>query len=467
MANGFYDVVVGLQYGDEGKARIVDSLADQYDIVARFNGGANAGHTVQSKGVKLALAQIPCGVLHGDKILYIGSGCLLSLKKLKDELDALSAIGIDLEGRFLISPFCSVVQPHQIALDLLDAAHLGTTGNGMGPAYADRARRAYQGCLLNIRFGELLSKQDKMLAQMRANWHQHANSLETLEFDLPSYIEQTAETLEALNKYVAPHGLYLQEQLQKGARVVFEGAQSVMLDVARGTVPYVTASHTFPSYACCGGDVSPKFCRKIIGVAKAIMSRVGHGPFPSELGGRRSEEYCMLDAGKFNTREKESLQYNPRELLQREGDFELGIALRMLCGEYGTKTGRPRRIGMLDLVQLRYAVNACSVDQLFLNRCDLLPLFSKSQYEAVPVVTAYSSAQNSIGTGEAELFSYTDATNSVELFESFDINELSKHSLPEGLQALVNRIEVFCGCSARGLGIGPDREEIHWRSSVC
>ena len=293
MKAGFSDVLIGLQYGDEGKARIIDTIAEEYDVIARFNGGSNAGHTIETGGVRISLHQIPSGVFYRDKLLYVGSGCVVNPVKLTAEIREVESVGVSLDERFHISGLATLVQPHHVLVDRLTGSAIGTTGQGIGPAYSDRAKRLDGARLLNIRVGDLLSDRAKTFGMVSENLVHTVSHRKLVDFDIDQAMEAFAETAGAIVKFIEPDTLFMSKLADKGLNVLFEGAQSFMLDVVKGSVPYVTSSATLAAAAYVGGDLPPKLHRKTIGVAKAIMSRVGWGPFVSELGGARSEDYCM------------------------------------------------------------------------------------------------------------------------------------------------------------------------------
>lgn len=459
---GFSDVLVGLQYGDEGKAKIVDAISAEYDIVARFNGGANAGHTVVTDALSISLAQVPSAVFHGDKLLYIGSGCAVSIEKLAQEIQQLEAVGVQLKNRLFVSGKCSVVQPVHLMQDQENRSKLGSTGNGIGPCYADRAIRMRRGSRVNIQICDMLNSEHAALALMRENWihavqGDHAAATEPgtepgVEVDLA--IKAMKEAWSVVAPYVTTDSSFLVSRVTAGARVLFEGAQSVLLDVVHGDQPFVTASHTLPSYAYVGGDLPCKFHRKTIGIAKAIVSRVGSGPFPSELGGARSATYCSEMAGQGAGRDEESVKFDAKALLKGDDDFGVGLAIRMMTGEYGTNSGRPRRIGLLDLVQLKRALDVSGTDELILNKCDCLELFSQSKRKNIPVVTGYNSSV--VGR---ELI--------IKAFPPFTIEpENSSGQLPDALSEFLRFVESQLGCRITAVGTGPTRDHLVFLSKT-
>jgi adenylosuccinate synthase len=461
--SGYSDVLVGLQYGDEGKAKIIDLLTPHYDIVARFNGGANAGHTIVTDTGTFALQQVPSAVTYPGLALYIGSGCVVNPEKLIVEIRSLEAAGLIVRPRLLISPRASLVQPHHILIDTLTSGEIGTTKNGIGMAYADRARRMHRGGIVNIRAGDLVSSFDGVIERARFNLSIAAKEYGVSEPGSES-ITAFAEACREVAELVARDPHILVQSVQRGARVLFEGAQSVMLDVQRGTVPFVTSSSTLVGAAYSGGDLPPKYHRKSIGVAKLLMSRVGRGPFASEFGGARSENYCMEEGGAKHTRDFEKGTYDVQSLLQSEDPFELGIALRMLSHEYGTVTGRPRRMGAFDIAQLRDAVVDNGIDEIYLTKADLLQCFAQTKRGIIPVVTDYTIAQGEesrktpvtledFAALKPEYTAYKPFVGSLAGIKQFD-------DLPAQLAALLHDIEKLTGARVVGVGTGPRRDEL-------
>ncbi|MBL4693788.1 adenylosuccinate synthetase [Candidatus Gracilibacteria bacterium] len=462
MNSGYADVLVGLQYGDEGKARVVDMIADQYDIIARFNGGANAGHTVETKeGGKVALNQIPSAIFYPDKILYIGTGCVINIEKTTAEIKKIEAMGITLKGRLKISSQASVVQPHHILMDEAMGKNIGTTKNGIGPCYADRAYRMLEDRLVNVRIGDLVDDADKYFAIIEKNL---TATSKLYNLEPKADMNAIKEAFEYLKQFVELDTLYIQKQVESGKSVLFEGAQAVMLDVAKGSVPFVTSSNTVAAAAYFGGDLSPNYHRKTIGVAKAVMSRVGHGPFASEYGGMQSEEYTLESnedgSPKFGRQvEKES---DIAALIVSEDEFEMGKAMRIYSGEYGTVSTRPRRIGSLDLVQLKYAIRMNGVDELFITKCDILQHYSETKLNKLPLVISYDLDGTEIDYVPGSVDPYYRVKCLRENLDSFseDLTAMKDHSeLPESLIKYLDRIGEFCGCKMIGIGVGPEREQ--------
>jgi adenylosuccinate synthase len=461
MKKGYADIVLGLQFGDEGKARVIDNLAADYDIIARFNGGSNAGHTIEQGDTKIALHQIPSGIFYPNTTLYIGSGCVVNIEKLADELQSVIDLGIDLTKRLKISSLASVIQPHHLLLDELLGKQIGTTKNGIGPAYADRAMRMYEDRLVNIRLADLVDDENKFFDLMIQNVAQAQKRFGTGENKTD--IEALKKAFAKIKPFVELDPLYIEKRVGEGASVLFEGAQSVMLDISRGSVPYVTSSSTIAAAAYSGGDLSPKYHRKTIGVVKAVMSRVGYGPFPSEFGGRQSETYSLeTENGKSKyTKESEKSQ-DIDTLIKSDDPFQVGIALRVLSGEYGATTGRPRRVGCLDLVLLTHAVKMNGVDELFITKCDVLREYSKTKANKLPLVTGYTLDGKPIDYVPGATSAFYRVEPVIEKREAFseDISGVrSFDKLPQAVQDFVKEIEKTSNCRVMGLGVGPNREQ--------
>ncbi|HET6276386.1 MAG TPA: adenylosuccinate synthase [Candidatus Cybelea sp.] len=391
------DIILGLQWGDEGKGRIVDLYAADYDVVARFGGGDNAGHSIVVGDRELALRIVPSGVMHSNVELFVGGGAVVNLQTLIAELDALAAIGVDV-GRLKISDRAHVVFPHHVTRDKASenarAVAIGTTGRGIGPAYVDRVART------GVRFADLLAPSPAL----------HA------------FTEEDTPTLDAA-KRLAPHVVdgvaYMHERLAEGKRVLLEGAQGTLLDVGYGTYPYVTSSHTIAGGACTGLGIGPNAIGRITGVLKAYCTRVGAGPFPSELNDERGER------------------------LRRQG------------GEFGTVTGRPRRCGWLDAVAARYAVTLNGLTNLVITKLDVL-----TGFERVAIATGYR-----LG-GRAASFAAAGAPDLELEFEelpgwSEPIDECRRiDELPAAARVYVERVRELLGVPLELVSVGRERSQL-------
>lgn len=462
MKKGFADIVLGLQFGDEGKARVIDNLAQNYDIIARFNGGANAGHTIANEKGTVALNQIPSGIFYPQTTLYIGSGCVINLEKLATEIKKITELGINLTKRFKISSQTSIIQPHHLLLDAFLGKTVGTTKNGIGPAYADRAMRMYGEKLVNIRLGDLVDDANHFFEIIAINLNDIQGQYD-LKIDTKQTMQALRDAFTQIKPFIELDPLYMEKRVEQGAKVLFEGAQSVMLDIVKGSVPFVTSSSTIAAAAYTGGDLSPKYHRKTIGVVKAIMSRVGYGPFPSEFGGRKSEEYSLetINGQSKNTKLTEA-NFAVDKLIKSSDPFEVGIALRVLSGEYGTVTQRPRRVGCFDLVLLKHTVKMNGVDEVVITKCDLLKEYSRTQNIQMPVVTEYTldgKAIDYVPGATSAFYRVKPVIADLPVFTE-DIAEVKTFAkLPQALQNFVKKIETVSGCKVIGLGTGPKRDQ--------
>ncbi|MDD5484177.1 MAG: adenylosuccinate synthase [Kiritimatiellae bacterium] len=343
-------VIVGAQWGDEGKGKVVDNLAAQAEIVVRFQGGDNAGHTVYHAGQKHVFHILPSGILRKHVLNLIGGGVVVNLNKLAAEIDKVGIKPSELSGRLRISGEAHLILPCHIALDeknekRLGRGKIGTTLRGIGPAYADRAART------GVRFADIFD--EKLLrARLAACFEAKRGLFSKREMRAVCNVNRAAEEIRVLAgrlKFLpGDTGLILEQGRKAGKNILFEGAQGTMLDIGAGTYPYVTSSHTVAGAAGVGAGVGPRFLDKIIGITKAYITRVGEGPFPTEL------------------------------------DNELGEKLRADGGEYGATTGRPRRCGWLDLVLLRRAARLNSLDGLIVTKLDVLDSFDR-----IGLCTAY------------------------------------------------------------------------------
>lgn len=415
----------GAQWGDEGKGKIIDHLAGDVDYVVRYQGGSNAGHTVITGGEKHVLHLIPSGILHKGRVNVIGNGVALDPAKLVEEIEGLRARGVEVgPANLRVSARAHVIFEHHRGFDALTerlrgADKIGTTGRGIGPAYADKAARS------GLRVADLLDPQilgPRLIAALREKNAIRQGLGGEQAFDEAEQIERYTE----LGRYLAPFvfdvGVELRQAYKAGKSVLFEAAQGSMLDIDHGTYPFVTSSNTGVGGISTGAGVPPTMIDRAVGIAKAYCTRVGEGPFPSE------------DTG-------------PR-----------GDRLREVGGEYGATTGRPRRCGWLDVVALRYALDLNGADGLVLTKLDGL-----SGLDRVPVVVAYRiggerhteypAAAATLDGLEVELEDrpgWTEDITGVRRFED----------LPTAAQNYVEFVEEALGVPIVMVSIGPDREQV-------
>jgi len=338
-------VIVGAQWGDEGKGKIVDLLSEKADIVARYQGGANAGHTVVLNGETFVLHLLPAGILWPHTTCVLGNGVVIDPVALMEEIAALEARRVQVTGRLLISHRAHLIMPYHKLLDQAQEREggedrIGTTGRGIGPAYVDKANR------MGIRIVDLLDR-DWLQAKLRRNIEAKNKILKAIyqeeELDVEKIIQEYLEFDQQIDPFVTDVSVFLNEAIQAGKSVLAEGAQGTLLDIDFGTYPYVTSSNPVSGGACTGLGLGPTTIDEVIGVAKAYTTRVGYGPFPAEFKG---------------------------ELAQR---------LRELGGEYGATTGRPRRCGWFDAVMVNYAVRVNGISSLAITKLDVLDTLEEIQ----------------------------------------------------------------------------------------
>ena len=415
------DVILGLQWGDEGKGKIVDYFAPNYDVIARFQGGPNAGHTLYVNGTKMVLHQIPSGIFHQDKINIIGNGVVLDPVTLKKECDAVATMGIDVKKNLFISERTNIIIPSHRALDKASElskgeAKIGSTLKGIGPAYMDKTGRNA------LRVGDLLDK--KFVSKYIALRMKHQKILDSYNFnedisEMETEFFEAIEFLKTMNIINCEY--FINDQISKGKKVLAEGAQGSLLDIDFGSYPFVTSSSTMVAGACTGLGVSPSKIGDVFGIFKAYCTRVGSGPFPTEL----------HDA--------------------------TGEAMRKEGNEFGSTTGRPRRCGWIDLPALKYSIMINGVTQLFMMKADVLNIF-----EEIKICTHYELPDGS----KVDRLTYELNDDEVKpvyktvpgWFTSLaEVNEYEK--FPKELRDYVDFLEKELGVPIKMVSVGPDRKQ--------
>jgi adenylosuccinate synthase len=412
------DVLLGLQWGDEGKGKVVDVLTPQYDLVTRFQGGPNAGHTLEFEGQKYVLRSIPSGIFQGDKINIIGNGVVLDPALFKAEVDALEATGHPLTERLKISKKAHLILPtHR----LLDAAYesakgegkIGTTGKGIGPTYTDKIGRN------GVRVGDILENFEEIY-QNAINKHKAILAQYNFEYDLESIEKEWFAGIECIKKFELIESEHeINQALKSGKKVLAEGAQGTMLDIDFGSYPFVTSSNTICAGACTGLGIAPNKIGEVYGIFKAYCTRVGSGPFPTEL---------------FD---------------------ETGDLMRKNGNEFGSVTGRPRRCGWVDLVALRYAVMINGVTQLIMMKSDVMDAF-----ETIKACVAYK-----INGVETEQFPYSIEGNIEPVYAELPgwktdmTNMHSEDEFPEEFNNYLSFLEDELEVPIKIVSVGPDRAQ--------
>lgn len=413
------DVLLGLQWGDEGKGKIVDVLTPKYEVVARFQGGPNAGHTLEFEGEKYILRSVPSGIFQGDKVNIIGNGVVLDPALFKAEVESLEKSGHDLSKRLLISKKAHLILPtHR----LLDACYetakgdskIGTTGKGIGPTYTEKVGRG------GLRVGDLLCDFDVKYKQVR---DRHLEILNQYGFDsstLPEIEKEWFDGVEKLKLFTFVDSEYcINQAIADEKSVLAEGAQGTMLDIDFGSYPFVTSSNTISSGACIGLGIAPGCIGEVFGIFKAYCTRVGSGPFPTEL---------------FD---------------------ETGDKLRQLGFEYGSVTGRPRRCGWIDLVALRYAIMINGVTQLIMMKSDVLDTF-----ETIKACVAYE-----IDGKQTTSFPFEVDNRVTPIYKELsgwntDMTKMQREDqFPQEFTDYIQFLEKELGVAITIVSVGPDRDQ--------
>lgn len=425
-------VLVGAQWGDEGKGRVADWLAAQSDVVARYAGGDNAGHTVYVNDRIYKLHLVPSGILHEGVVCVLGNGMVINPVNLVREIDELAALGVDVSpGRLLVSTRAHLITPAHIALDAAaeaarGAEAIGTTLRGIGPSYLDKAAR--QG----IRAGEMANRDDFAAALNTA--FERANRVlaaqGAVSVDVPAAVAACLEAAERLRPYLCDTSAYLNSRLRAGGRVLCEGAQGTFLDVDHGDYPYVTSSSPTAGGALTGLGIGPRHVERVLGVAKCYSTRVGAGPMPTELDGPAADR------------------------LRGTGEN--------FWDEFGTTTGRPRRCGWFDAVAVRYAAQLNGFTELFLTKLDIL-----SGFDTVQIAVAYEVDGQRLDAPPATQRELARARPVYETLPGWreDISDVRQAAdLPVAVRAYVERIADLCETPVATISVGPARDQlIHFR----
>lgn len=417
------DILLGLQWGDEGKGKIVDALSPDYDIIARFQGGPNAGHSLEFNNIKHILHLIPSGIFHPGKINIIGNGVVLDPAVFRQEIDNLGIPLEELTKRLVISSRANLILPtHR----MLDAAYeqkkghlkIGSTLKGIGPTYTDKTSRN------GLRAGDIMLKDFRQMYEGLSSGHLELLRQLEYESDISKYEKDWFAGIDLLKKFRVENTEYLiNDMLSAGRKVLAEGAQGMMLDLDFGSYPYVTSSNTISAGACTGLGVSPKTIDEIFGIFKAYCTRVGSGPFPTEL------------------------------------NDETGELLRKKGSEFGATTGRPRRCGWLDLPALRYAIMINGVTRLFMMKSDILSGFSTIKVCSSYRVNGQDVDQRPYDNNAAIEPVYTELPGWQE-----DITGIRKYDeLPLNLRNYVEFIEKQTGIPITIVSVGPDRNSTIFR----
>ena len=420
-------VIVGAQWGDEGKGKIVDLLSNDMDIVARYQGGANAGHTVVYDDKQIILHQIPTGILHSNTTCIIGSGVVIDPASLMEEIDLVKREGIAVSGRLFVSHKAHLIMPYHKLLDQIgeeqkEDSKIGTTGRGIGPAYVDKYSRS------GIRIVDLLDRQT-LTDKLKRNIDEKNKLLKEIyhkeELDSDKIISEYLEFDRKMDEFITDTSLHVNQSIKNDDNILLEGAQGTLLDIDFGTYPYVTSSHPISGGACVGIGIGPSKINKVLGIMKAYTTRVGFGPFPTEF----------------------------------EDDF--GDQIRKLGAEFGATTGRPRRCGWLDIVIAKYAVRINGIDAFALTKLDVLDTL-----ETIKICTHYKYGDKIIEHFPCEskildaaepvyedLPGWCEPTTGCRSFDE----------LPSNARKYLDRIEVLTEVLCEIISVGSDRQNTIFR----
>ncbi|OLN22311.1 adenylosuccinate synthase [Domibacillus antri] len=422
-------VVVGTQWGDEGKGKVTDFLSENAEVVARYQGGNNAGHTIKFNGVTYKLHLIPSGIFYSDKICVIGNGMVVDPKALVKELEYLHGHGVSTDN-LRISNRAHVILPYHLKIDEVEeerkgANKIGTTKKGIGPAYMDKAAR------MGIRMADLLDREtfeEKLTHNIAEKNRLLERFYETEGFKVEDILDEYYEYGQQIKHLVCDTSVVLNDALDEGRRVLFEGAQGVMLDIDQGTYPFVTSSNPVAGGVTIGSGVGPSKITHVVGVSKAYTTRVGDGPFPTEL------------------------------------NNEIGDRIREVGREYGTTTGRPRRVGWFDSVVVRHARRVSGLTDLSLNSIDVL-----TGIETLKICTAYRYKGELITEYPANLRTLAECEPVYEELPGWteditgvkDLNEL-----PANARHYIERVSQLTGIPLSVFSVGPDRNQTNVVRSV-
>ena len=419
MNKGKVDVLLGLQWGDEGKGKVVDVLTPNYDVIARFQGGPNAGHTLEFEGQKYVLRSIPSGIFQGGKVNIIGNGVVMAPDLFMDEAKELEKSGHNLHHRLHISKKAHLIMPTHRLLDAaLEAAKgkskVGTTGKGIGPTYTDKISRN------GLRVGDIFDNFEEKYAQHKARHEQMLKNLGYTDYDITDIEKKWMEGVEYIKQFdVVDSEHEINRLLREGKNILCEGAQGTMLDVDFGSYPFVTSSNTICAGACTGLGIGPNKIGEVYGIMKAYCTRVGAGPFPTEL---------------FD---------------------ETGNTMRQIGHEYGAVTGRERRCGWIDLVALRYSVMVNGVTQLIMMKSDVL-----DNFDTIKACVAYKKDGK-----EIDFFPYDIENNIEPVYVELpgwktDMTKMTSESeFPKEFKQYVEFLEKQLETPIKIISIGPDREQ--------
>lgn len=412
------DVILGLQWGDEGKGKIVDYLAEEYDIIARFQGGPNAGHTLVINGRKHVLHTIPSGIFRSGCLNLIGNGVVIDPTTLVKEIKALKEDGIPVEERLVIAKRANLILPTHKILDAASESakgnsKIGSTLKGIGPTYMDKTGRN------GLRIGDLLDEDFIVKYELLKNKHLSLIQIYQYDFELEDMEKEWFAAIEEIRKLNLVESTYfINDHIKNGKKILAEGAQGTMLDIDFGTYPFVTSSNTISAAVCTGLGISPKHIGEVIGITKAYCTRVGGGPFPSEL------------------------------------NDETGEKIRQIGHEFGATTGRPRRCGWIDIPALKYACFLNGVTAIVITKMDILQQFE--QFYAADKYVYDGKTTTELPFDMCK----TAVAVTLQAFKNWGNNDITKDNLPDEVKTFIAWLENQLDVPVKWLSFGPEREKL-------
>jgi adenylosuccinate synthase len=419
-------IIVGAQWGDEGKGKVVDMLSEHADIVARYQGGANAGHTVCIDDKTHVLHLIPSGIFHQHITCVIGNGVVIDPQALMSEIAQLQAAGIDINGRLLVSHNAHLIMPYHKMLDSMrekGSAKIGTTGRGIGPAYIDKVMR------VGIKIVDLLDR-DIFAKKLKTNIEEKNEIITKIygetKIDVDAIIAEYQEFDKKIDEYITDTSLYLNNALKDGKNIIAEGAQGALLDVDHGTYPFVTSSNPTSGGACTGLGIPPSAVESVVGIVKAYSTRVGNGPFPTEL----------LD--------------------------ETGERLRTIGHEFGATTGRPRRCGWFDAVALKYSAMVNGIRKTVITKLDVL-----DEFEEIKVCVGYEASGKRLKTFPSDVKTLESVKPVYETFAGWktDLSDVRTYAkLPPKTRTYLDALADLTGTETWIVSVGPRRDQTFYKS---
>jgi adenylosuccinate synthase len=414
-------IIVGAQWGDEGKGKIVDHLSDSVDIVARYQGGANAGHTVVIGDKHYVLHLIPSGIFHPKVTCVIGNGVVIDPIALMDEIKQLQSLSIDITGRLLISHNAHLIMPYHKLLDSIrekTSEKIGTTGRGIGPAYIDKFMR------VGIKIVDLLDR-DTFVSKLKRNIEEKNQILKKIydnpELDIEAIVHEYENFDKQIDEYITDTALFLNKALKENKKILAEGAQGALLDIDHGTYPFVTSSNPTSGGACTGLGIPPTAVDSVLGVVKAYTTRVGNGPFPTEL------------------------------------EDEYGDQLRSIGGEYGATTGRPRRCGWFDAAMLRYSAMINGITEIAVTKLDVLDTFKQ-----IKICTGYIIDGKPLKSYPTDSRSLENVKPVYTVFDGWKTptkNSKNIKDLPLNARRYLDAMEELTGCKVKIVSVGARRDQ--------